>query len=108
VSLLLSEAFGLGICLTSGPLEAFPVLAARGTAINTFVNGGIKMNAKEQAKAGLWLLKQAGLEFVKEHPGLTPNEVRDALDLYSPNTNGDHKDTLLWDIENLLAAERVS
>jgi hypothetical protein len=63
------------------------------------------MTAREKAKAGVWLLKQAVLELVKQRPGITPNEVRDELDLYSPNPNGDHKDTLLWGIENLLAVE---
>jgi hypothetical protein len=63
------------------------------------------MNANEKAKAGLWLLKQAVFEFVKEHPGVTSTEVQDALDLCSPNPNGDRKDALLWGIENILRVE---
>jgi hypothetical protein len=63
------------------------------------------MTANEKAKAGVWLLKQAVLELVRQRPGITPNEGREALDLNSPNPSGDYKDTLLWGIGNLLEVE---
>jgi hypothetical protein len=66
------------------------------------------MDAKEKAKAGVWLLKQAVLEVVGANPGVTPNEVREELELFSPNINGDHKDTLLWGIANILAVEGLA
>jgi hypothetical protein len=67
------------------------------------------MSPKEKAKAGLRLLKEAVLELVGNHPnGITPNEVREELELFSPNRNGDHKDALLWGIENMLAVERLA
>jgi predicted transcriptional regulator len=65
------------------------------------------MNAREKAKAGLWLLKQAVLEYVTEHPGITPKEVREALDLNSPNPSGDFKHHLLWGIDNILKVEEL-
>lgn len=66
------------------------------------------MTAKEKAKAGVWLLKQAVLELVKQRPGITPNEIREELDLRSPNLQGDYGDTLLWGIGNLLEVERLA
>ena len=67
------------------------------------------MDPKEKAKAGLWLLKEAVLELVGNHPdGITPNEVREELGLFSPNKNGDHKDALLWGIQNVLEVEGLA
>lgn len=63
------------------------------------------MTAQEKAKAGVWLLKEAVVEFIREHPeGITPAEVRDKLELNSPDKGG-HKDNLLWGIHNLLNLE---
>lgn len=64
------------------------------------------MNAKEKAKAGIWLLKQAVLEFIGEHPdGVKPSEIRDELGLTCPDVSGDFKDHLAWGIHNMLFVE---
>jgi hypothetical protein len=63
------------------------------------------MSAEEKAKAGIWLLKEAVLEFVKDHPGATSREVKDALSLASPNEKDEREDQLLWGIDNMLMVE---
>ena len=67
------------------------------------------MDPKEKSKAGLCLLEAAVLELVGNHPdGITPNDVRSELGLFSPNKNGDYKAVLLWGIENMLAVEGLT
>lgn len=63
------------------------------------------MTAKEKAKAGVWLLKQAVLDFVADHPGATSRDVIDGLGLASAREKGDRDDKLLWGIDSLLIAE---
>ena len=63
------------------------------------------MNAKEKAKAAVWLLKEAVLEYVKDHPGATSREIKDELGLACPNENGEREDGLLWGIDNMLIVE---
>ena len=40
--------------------------------------------------------------------GSLDDEVREELELFSPNKNGDHKDALLWGIENMLAVDGLT
>jgi hypothetical protein len=72
------------------------------------ISGVFTVSAKEKAKEGKRLLKQAVFDLVTERPGITPKEVMDELDLYSPNMKGDFKDNLFRGIESLLSREKLT
>ena len=65
------------------------------------------MTPQEKAKTGLWLLKQAVLDFLETQPNgaARPNEIRDALDLHDEDFKGENKGRLLWGLGNLLKKE---
>ena len=65
------------------------------------------MTPQEKAKAGLWLLKQAVLDYLATQPNnaARPDEVRDALDLHDEDAKGENKGRLLWGLGHLLKKE---
>jgi hypothetical protein len=65
------------------------------------------MTPQEKAKCGLWLLKEAYLEYVATRPdGVRGEEVREALELpVDADSEGEHKGWLLWGLGNLLVQE---
>ena len=65
------------------------------------------MTPQEKAKAGLWLLKQAVLDYLATQPDCAarPDDVRAALQLLDEDPKGGHKGYLLWGLSNLLKAE---
>jgi hypothetical protein len=67
------------------------------------------MSPQEKAKAGVWLLKQAVLEFLASRPNRAgrPDDIREALHLCDEDSKGQHKGYLLWGLENLLKKEGV-
>ena len=62
------------------------------------------MTPQEKAKAGLWLLKQAVLDFLATQPNgaARPVTICDALNLHDEDADGEHKDRLLWGLGHLL------
>jgi hypothetical protein len=62
------------------------------------------MTSQEKAKAGLWLLKQAVLEYLAKQPNgaARPDDIRDALDLHDEDAKGENKGRLLWGLGHLL------
>jgi hypothetical protein len=65
------------------------------------------MTPQEKANAGLWLLKQAVLDYLATRPnGTAPSmEVREALRLHDEDHKGENKGRLLWGLANLLNAD---
>jgi uncharacterized protein len=64
------------------------------------------MPAHEDAQSGLALLKNAIVEFVREHPnGVTNAEIATGLGIES-DYEGEHPSYLSWSIIGLLLAER--
>jgi len=65
------------------------------------------VTAQEKAKCGLWLLREATLNYLATRPeGATASEVRKALGLdLDSDAEGKHKYYLFWGLQNLLAKE---
>jgi hypothetical protein len=64
------------------------------------------MKPEELARAGLWLLRQAVLSYLADHPGATGSEVRDELGLNQDrDRHGGHRFHLFWGLGNLLEQE---
>jgi hypothetical protein len=65
------------------------------------------MTPEEKAKAGLWLLKQAVLEYLATQPNnaARPDEIRTALGLHDEDFKGENKGRLLWGLGHLLRKE---
>ncbi len=62
------------------------------------------MTAREKAKAGLWLIKEAVLHYLAEHPeGVASAEARRELGLENPT--GERKDYLFWGLALQLKEE---
>lgn len=61
------------------------------------------MDAREKAKAGIWLLKQAVLDYLKSKDGgrALATDIRDDLGLRSEDTTG-HESNLAWGVNILL------
>ena len=54
------------------------------------------MTAQEKAEAGLWLLKQAVLDYLERRPdGAPAAEIREALGIDDAGAEGQHKGYLL-------------
>jgi hypothetical protein len=66
------------------------------------------MTAQEKAQAGLRLLKEAVLDYLKAHQegasgqGVRTVQVRSELGLESPDRKGQRKGNLFWGLVNLL------
>jgi hypothetical protein len=63
------------------------------------------MNPHDMAQAGVSMLKQAVVQYLRQHPRTPSRAIRDELQLDSPNAQGNYGDTLLWGIMNQLTAE---
>lgn len=62
------------------------------------------MTAHEKAKAGLWLIKEAVLHYLAEHPeGVPSSEARRELGLENPT--GERRDSLFWGLSLQLKEE---
>lgn len=61
------------------------------------------MTAQEKAKAGLWLLKQAVLDYLEARPeGAPAAEIREALAIDDADAEGQRKGYLLWGLQHFL------
>jgi hypothetical protein len=66
------------------------------------------MNAQEKAKAGVWLLKQAVVDYLRTRPeGASASEIREQLGIDDADAEGEHKGYLLWGLQHLLAKDGV-
>jgi hypothetical protein len=64
------------------------------------------MTPQEKAKAGLWLLKQAVLDYLGTRlEGAPAAEIRKALEIDDADADGQHKGYLLWGLQHFLAQE---
>lgn len=64
------------------------------------------MTAQEKAKAGLWLLKQAVLDYLESRPdGAPAAEIREALGIDDTDAEGQRKGYLLWGLQHFLVQD---
>lgn len=64
------------------------------------------MTAQEKAQAGLWLLKEALVQYLADHPqGVTPSDARAALGLENPGVEVVKETRLFWGLHDQLEAE---
>ena len=61
------------------------------------------MTAQEKAKAGLWLLEEAIIDYLAAHPeGVWSGKARKELGLDSADGNGQRKGYLFWGLQHVL------
>jgi hypothetical protein len=64
------------------------------------------MTPEEKAKCGLWLLKEATLDYLAARPeGVSSRTAREALGLDSADPKGQHAGYLFWGLYHLLEHE---
>lgn len=64
------------------------------------------MTAQEKAKAGVWLLKQAVLDYLQSRPEGAPSaDIREGLGIDDADAEGERKGYVLWGLQHLLTQD---
>jgi hypothetical protein len=61
------------------------------------------LTAKEKAQAGLWLIRQAVLQLIREHGPMQPHEVTDALGLWWETGEGEESAGIAFQVMRAMA-----